>query len=318
MTASHHHHKPSRSLLVGRRQFIFSVIILLLLAYALVPQADTLWRSLEIIRQATPWTVATAVALTALTYILAAEIYRLLLKHPIPFRVVVLAQTATALTARIVPVGIGTMGFNAFFLRKQRHSLSEALAAVATNNGLGVAGHLTLLCIVAAFAPLPTMPETSLGWHTVSWAAFVVAAVILLLTWSDWIWRKATGLLVGVIQAISGYRQNYGDVLLAFAASMCLSIVYALALTATCQAVGIILPFNQILVIYSIGLLAGTVTPTPGGLVGVEAGMIAGFSAYDIPTEVAVAVTLLYRLITYWLPIIPGYLAFRAVQRRYL
>lgn len=311
-----HRHQSTR--LFVRRRLLFSSAVLLLLSFALVPQAETLLRSLEIISQATTWAVVIACILTALTYILAAEIYRLLLKHPVPFRAIVLVQTATALTARIVPIGIGTMGLNAIFLHRRGHTLSESLAAVATNNGLGVIGHSILLLIVALAAPLPTMPETSLGWHTTAWATFVAAGLILILTWSDWLWDKVTGILFSVIQAIGGYRHNIRDVLLAFAASMCLSIVYALVLTTVCQAIGIILPFNQILVIYSISLLAGTVTPMPGGLVGVEAGMIAGFVAYGVPADVGVAATLLYRLITYWLPIIPGYIAFRRVQKQYL
>jgi glycosyltransferase 2 family protein len=318
MSAVRRHPKSPTPFFNGSRRFIFSGAVLLLLAYALVPQVDTLQRSLKIIVQASPWAVATAGILTILTYILAAEIYRLLLKHPVPFRSILLVQAATALTARVVPVGIGTMGLNAIFLRKQGHTLSESLAAVATNNGLGIIGHTVLLLIVAATAPLPTMPETNLGWQAISWAAFIAAALVLLITWSDWLWHKVTDLLLSVVQAIGGYRQNFRDVLLAFAASMCLSIVYALVLTAVCQAVGVILPFNQILVVYSISLLAGTITPTPGGLVGVEAGMIAGFVAYGIPADTAVAIALLYRLITYWLPILPGYVAFRKVQRLYL
>ena len=97
-----------------------------------------------------------------------------------------------------------------------------------------------------------------------------------------------------------------------------LSLVYVLALAASAEALGAALAFNQLFMVYTFSILVGVATPTPGGIVGVEAGLAGGFIAYGVPADTALAIALLYRLITYWLPLIPGFIAFRIVQHRYL
>lgn len=51
-------------------------------------------------------------------------------------------------------------------------------------------------------------------------------------------------------------------------------------------------------------------------MIGAEAGLVAGFVAYGIPADRALAIALLYRFLTYWLPLLPGFVAFVIVQRR--
>jgi undecaprenyl-diphosphatase len=53
-----------------------------------------------------------------------------------------------------------------------------------------------------------------------------------------------------------------------------------------------------------------TAAPTPGGLGALEAALIAGLVAAGVDKEIAVPAVFLYRLATFWLPILPGYLCF--------
>ena len=56
--------------------------------------------------------------------------------------------------------------------------------------------------------------------------------------------------------------------------------------------------------------------PTPGGLGAIEAALIAGLIGVGLAAGPAVSAVLLYRLATYWLPIVPGWLAWRWLQRK--
>jgi uncharacterized membrane protein YbhN (UPF0104 family) len=47
-----------------------------------------------------------------------------------------------------------------------------------------------------------------------------------------------------------------------------------------------------------------------------EAAMVAGLTGVHMEPGAAVAAVLSYRLLTYWLPILPGWLAFHALERR--
>ena len=59
-----------------------------------------------------------------------------------------------------------------------------------------------------------------------------------------------------------------------------------------------------------------TWAPSPGGLGAIEAALIAGLTGVGMQAGPAVSAVLLYRLATYWLPVAPGWLAWRALLRR--
>lgn len=60
---------------------------------------------------------------------------------------------------------------------------------------------------------------------------------------------------------------------------------------------------------YYVGTLANAL-PLPGGIGGVEGGMIGSFLAFGVNGDLAVLAVLGYRTISYWLPTIPGALAY--------
>ena len=57
-------------------------------------------------------------------------------------------------------------------------------------------------------------------------------------------------------------------------------------------------------------------SPTPGNLGALEAALVVGLTGIGVPAGPSVAGVLTFRLITYWLPTAPGFLAFRVLQRR--
>jgi undecaprenyl-diphosphatase len=56
--------------------------------------------------------------------------------------------------------------------------------------------------------------------------------------------------------------------------------------------------------------------PTPGGLGAIEAALVAGLTGVGMAAGPAVSAVVLYRLATYWLPVLPGWLSWRFLQRR--
>ena len=65
---------------------------------------------------------------------------------------------------------------------------------------------------------------------------------------------------------------------------------------------------------YFVGALANAL-PLPGGLGGVEAGMIGAFLAFGTHGSLAILAVLSYRLISFWLPTIPGAAAYLQLRR---
>lgn len=56
---------------------------------------------------------------------------------------------------------------------------------------------------------------------------------------------------------------------------------------------------------------------TPGGLGFVEAGLVGTLTVAGVPGPDALAATLLYRLVAYWLPIPAGGVAYLLFRRRF-
>jgi uncharacterized membrane protein YbhN (UPF0104 family) len=65
---------------------------------------------------------------------------------------------------------------------------------------------------------------------------------------------------------------------------------------------------------YFVGMLANTL-PLPGGIGGVDGGMIGAFAAFGIDPGLAIVAVLAYRFFAFWLPIAPGALAFASLRR---
>jgi uncharacterized protein (TIRG00374 family) len=65
---------------------------------------------------------------------------------------------------------------------------------------------------------------------------------------------------------------------------------------------------------YFVGTLANML-PLPGGIGGVEGGMIGAFIAFHVQPDLAVAAVLAYRLYAFWLPTIPGAIAYLQLRR---
>ena len=59
----------------------------------------------------------------------------------------------------------------------------------------------------------------------------------------------------------------------------------------------------------------GNVLPLPGGLGGVEGGMIGAFVAFGVEFNLAVLAVLSYRAISFWLPTLPGAVAYFQLRR---
>jgi uncharacterized protein (TIRG00374 family) len=74
-------------------------------------------------------------------------------------------------------------------------------------------------------------------------------------------------------------------------------------------------PFAVIVLAYFVGMLANTL-PLPGGIGGVDGGMIGAFAALGVSSDYAISAVLTYRAFAFWLPTLPGAIAYFQLRRR--
>lgn len=85
-------------------------------------------------------------------------------------------------------------------------------------------------------------------------------------------------------------------------------------LWATFQAFGASVSIDVILMGYLIGQLGGLL-PIPGGVGGIDGGLIGALIVFGAPAAVAAAAVLAYRTILFWLPLIGGAIGFVLLRR---
>jgi putative heme transporter len=73
-------------------------------------------------------------------------------------------------------------------------------------------------------------------------------------------------------------------------------------------------PQAVIIMCYFIGMLGNTL-PLPGGIGGVDGGMIGAFTAFGVNVELTVVSVLAYRAFAFWLPTLPGAVAYLQLRK---
>lgn len=295
-----------------RRAIILVVIVLL--GYLLITQVKSLSPSLSIVRHAVPKFVLLGLLATIATFFVAGFMYQILALHDLRYKRTLLIQIASGFTNRLLPAGLGGIGLIAQYLRTQKHSTSEAVAVVGMDTIIGIIGHFWLFLAAVALA---NMSSTALYLpHLSRISSVLVIIVILLLGIVKRVRNMVSGIAKRIVHDLARYQKQPIRLALAFLTSLLLTIMYVGILWACAHAVGIDLSFPKILVVFTAGSIVGNATPTPGGLIGVEVGLLGGFVAYGFSSGASLAAALLYRLLTYWLPILPGIIAFWVAQKK--
>jgi undecaprenyl-diphosphatase len=94
-----------------------------------------------------------------------------------------------------------------------------------------------------------------------------------------------------------------------------ITLCYLGALLATAAAFGSDLNPAEIGAAYLGAVALASAAPTPGGLGAIEAALVAALGSFGMGAGTAVSVVLTFRVVTFWLPVLPGWAAFAWMQR---
>ncbi|MGE5291337.1 MAG: lysylphosphatidylglycerol synthase domain-containing protein [Micromonosporaceae bacterium] len=286
--------------------------------YLLLPQIAAVPRLVDTIRYADYWWLAAAFWVGALTFPMAAASYAGAVHRAIPFGRTTLVQVASAFTSRLTPGGVGGMGLNMIYLERLETSRTEAIGSIALNQAAGAVVHAILFFIAAVvlgtggFIGNVTLPH---GWLVLVVVVVVlVAAGVFLGTPFGRGRVLEPGLHVG--RKLVGVLRQPGKALMLFGGSTGVTLANALALAASLAAFWHGFSVLSVMAVYVGGSALASAAPTPGNLGAVEAALVAGLTGIRVPPEQAVAAVLSFRLLTFWLPILPGAAVFRYLQHR--
>ncbi|WP_235432076.1 lysylphosphatidylglycerol synthase transmembrane domain-containing protein [Nocardiopsis sp. RV163] len=268
------------------------------------------------------WTLA-ALAASVVCTLSAAMILIGFVPVPLPWWRTVMVQYAGSFVRIAAPAGLGSLAINTRFVTREGVSTSLALSAVGLTQLVGFLVHVPLLLVCAyltgtsywtGFTPSPTVVVISVA------GTAVVGVVLLLPRLRHALGARIRPYLRGVLPRLLDMLQSPSSLLLGFGGTLLITAAFVLCLRFSVLAFadpGAQVSLVAVAVVFLAGNAIGSAAPTPGGLGAVEAALIGGLTTVaGVPAAVALPAVLLFRLLTFWLPVLPGWGAFSYLQRR--
>ena len=285
--------------------------------HLLLPQVGELRRTLDALGAVEPGWLVLAVVCSIGTYLAAGLAVLGAVTRPLAYVRTTTVQVASSFANRVTPGSLGGAGVNIRYLQRCGLDRNEAGAAVALNTAAGVVVHVVAMVVVAlllgrhgfTFVKLPARADLLIGFTIV----LVAAGVILWLPLGRR--RLIPPLRQGGAAVVTVLGQPRKAAQL-FGGSAAVTACYVLALCASLEAFHSPVPLVEVTAVYLGSAAIAAAAPTPGGLGAMEAALVAGLTGLGAPSGPAIAGVLAFRLVTFWLPILPGWLVFRHLLRR--
>ena len=286
--------------------------------YVLVPQLTRIDLG-QIVANARPEWALIALAFSALTYVAATTCLLAFVPTTVNYLRALLVQFAASFIVLFSPPTVGTVAINVRFLQRSTIPAPVAGLTVVISQLMSFLSHVLLLSAVLLVAG--TQAELSVRpprFALVAVAAGLigVGVVATLSPVRRWTLTRVRPVFAQIGPALAAIAGNPRRLLIGLSGGLALNICYIGALYASVLAFDGPLNLTAVAFVYLAGMVLGQLVPTPGGLGAVEAALAAGLTAVGLDGATAISSVLLFRLVTFWIPILPGWASFLWLQRR--
>ncbi|MFF3626179.1 lysylphosphatidylglycerol synthase domain-containing protein [Streptomyces sp. NPDC002164] len=277
-----------------------------------------------VVEQAEWGWVAAAVGFSALSYVAAAMSLLGFVPERVRFGRTVLAQVAGSFVKLVAPAAVGGVALNTRFLQRAGVRPGLAVASVGASQLFGLGCHILLLAAFGYLTGTEKTPSSLTPSRTVIAGLLTVAVLVLVVTAVPFLRKfvvtRLRSLFAGVVPRMLDVVQRPQKLLTGIGGMLLLTGTFVMCLDASIRAFSgpdvPTLSYASIAVVFLAGNALGSAAPTPGGMGAVEPALTLGLIAVGLPKEVAAPAVLLYRLLTLWLPVLPGWLCFNHLTRK--
>ncbi|MER6246212.1 lysylphosphatidylglycerol synthase domain-containing protein [Streptomyces sp. BK205] len=266
--------------------------------------------------------VAAAVLFSACSYFAAAMALLGFVPERVGFLRTVAAQVAGSFVKIVAPAAVGGVALNTRFLQRQGVRPGLAVASVGASQLFGLGCHILMLLSFGYLTGTEKTPSLSPS-RTVIAGLLTVAVLVLVVTSVPFLRKfvvtRVRSLFAGVVPRMLDVLQRPQKLVTGIGGMLLLTACFVMCLDASIRAFGqegTSLSIASVAVVFLAGNALGSAAPTPGGVGAVEATLTVGLIAVGLPKEVAAPAVLLFRLLTLWLPVLPGWLAFNHLSRK--
>lgn len=294
----------------------WSIVILalcLLGIYFLLPQLGELKQSLAILAHAHPGLIALSLGLVVGDILLSAYAQQLAASRYGDFKKVLRRELAGMFLNHFLPYSVGIVTLVEEYYRKitndRTYAYFVAIMPVLANFIIS----FIVLVLISPFTLLYISHQMS--GHTPTWVTLALLAgglglVVLTVVY----WQRIKSMIQLVLHTMRRTRPRTVTAVLAVVA---LQVgINSATLWLIALSVGVAVPVMTALALILASNFTGNAAPTPGGIAVAEATLVIGMTSAGLTLPDAVAITLLYRFVTFWLELIPGGWAMATIQLR--
>ncbi|MGA9277775.1 lysylphosphatidylglycerol synthase transmembrane domain-containing protein, partial [Ilumatobacter sp.] len=231
---------------------------------------------------------------------------------------------------RFTPMNAGGMAMRIRYLQKGGTDGTVAAAAIGLTSAVSGVVQVFFMAFFLLWSSTDVSADTAssgdggggpdLTIVFVFVGALVVAALAIGLT------PKFRSWVVSFVRTtLQKIRTDFGELAhrptklgLLFGGTALGKLLTIMAFAASCRAFDIDLPFATLGALYIVATTIASTVPTPGGVGAVEAALVFVLTNAGVEDATAWAAVLLFRLINYWFPTIPGYIGLKISERRSL
>jgi uncharacterized protein (TIRG00374 family) len=290
--------------------------------WVLLPKLANAGDAFAALRQAKPGFLVAMLPLTLLLYVWSTLELLGACSVRLGFLATYRCQMAAAFMNRVTPSNVGGMAVNARYLQVSGVGAAVATATVGLTSATEAIVNVVLVVLFFTWAGRGThgvsvsLPSST-AIHVVVAVIVIALAIFVITPRGRKLFKvKVLPFLRGVrtslaevahspLRLLSMFGGGFGRALTDFAA-----LVIALAAFGPLPAIG---PLGAAYIGASV---VASASPTPGGVGAIEAALIAGLTSIGVPVAQATPAVLIYRLVTYWLVMLPGWISLKVMEKR--
>ncbi|MEE1927695.1 lysylphosphatidylglycerol synthase transmembrane domain-containing protein [Streptomyces sp. TRM 70351] len=267
--------------------------------------------------------VAFAAACSTASYVAAALALLGFVPERVPFWRTVTAQVAGSFVKLVAPAAIGGVALNTRFLQRAGVRPGHAVASVGASQLFTLGVHVTLLLsfgYITGKEQAPSIPPSRTVIAGLLTAAVLVLIVSAIPPLRRFVVTRVRALFAGVVPRMLDVVQRPTKLASGIGGMLLITLSFVACLDACIRAFGAEVSFTMVAVVFMAGNALGSAAPTPGGIGAVEGALVLGLTTIGrMDFTTATSAVLLYRALTFWLPVLPGWVAFtRLTQRKAL
>lgn len=270
---------------------------------------------------ADPWWLLAGVLFTCLGWVAAACVRQGALPERLPPGPLLASQFAAGAANHILPASIGAHAVTLRFLQGHGVSLARATASLALYSLVKpLAKTVVLVAFLVGFPGTLRLgelaPDTGTSLLAAGVAALGLATAALLLTVVRPLRDPALGFVRTALTEARLLHTRPSRVLALWGGAAAAPVLQGSVIASVGFSLGLPLSWAQVVLALLLASTAVGAVPAPGGIGPVDAALVFTMAAFGAPAGLATATVIGYRVLTVWVPLLPGTLVLSALVHR--